>query len=207
MKRFILIRHGRTEWNRLRRFQGHQDVPMNQQGVQQAKAVGEYLRTEKIHHIYTSDLLRAKQTVAYIRKFHRETPVHETSDLREGRGGILEGKLLSDLLGDSELQSLTTLKTVFDYKGESLQEMQKRMINKMYDISEILQDGETAIIVSHGGPLRVFLAKIQGISLKESVNISIENCSISEASFATNKWQVVRINSKHFLNIASMKEF
>ena len=52
--RIILIRHGETEWNRLHRFQGRSDLPLNQKGNSQARALALALRNEIIAAIYSS---------------------------------------------------------------------------------------------------------------------------------------------------------
>ena len=59
-----LIRHGQTEANRNRTFQGTTDFPLNETGNQQAIRIGEFLKTEPIHTIYTSSMKRAQQTAA-----------------------------------------------------------------------------------------------------------------------------------------------
>ncbi len=73
--RIILIRHGETEWNRLHRFQGRSDVPLNPKGINQARALALALKNEIITTIYSSPLKRAFETALRISRFHPSTPV------------------------------------------------------------------------------------------------------------------------------------
>ena len=57
-----LIRHGETEWNLSGRWQGHADSPLSSRGVEQAKALGERIKSEEFDFYYSSDLGRALHT-------------------------------------------------------------------------------------------------------------------------------------------------
>ena len=59
-----LVRHGETEWNRLKKFQGQQDSDLTETGVEQAKKLGKYLKKENIviDYLYSSPQKRAYET-------------------------------------------------------------------------------------------------------------------------------------------------
>src|SRR5579884_4373995 len=65
-RRLWLVRHGLTEWNAQQRFCGHRDIPLSQQGRGQAHWLAERLQEEMISAIYTSDLVRARETAEII---------------------------------------------------------------------------------------------------------------------------------------------
>nr|XP_054774283.1 fructose-2,6-bisphosphatase TIGAR-like [Lytechinus pictus] len=64
MGKFLLtfVRHGETEYNKKRLLQGQIDIPLNEQGIKQADALGRYLSNERFDRIYSSDLSRCVQT-------------------------------------------------------------------------------------------------------------------------------------------------
>ena len=65
MKLYI-IRHGETEWNVKRRFQGRSDIPLNEEGRRLARITSEALRSVPFTRIYTSPLKRAYETAMNI---------------------------------------------------------------------------------------------------------------------------------------------
>ena len=65
----ILVRHGQTEWNRLERFRGRYDVPLNSTGLKQADQVAKRILSQwKPVAIYSSPLSRAMQTADALAK-------------------------------------------------------------------------------------------------------------------------------------------
>ena len=58
----ILIRHGETEWNVAKRFQGHKDSDLTENGKRQVEALGTRFQDEELDQLYSSDLLRTQKT-------------------------------------------------------------------------------------------------------------------------------------------------
>ncbi|HEY5099343.1 MAG TPA: histidine phosphatase family protein, partial [Gaiellaceae bacterium] len=90
MTTLLLVRHGETDWNAERRWQGHADVPLNDRGREQARVLAEQLTGESIDAIYSSDLSRARDT-ADIVGVRLGVPVVVDADLREIDVGPIEG--------------------------------------------------------------------------------------------------------------------
>ena len=88
--RLYIIRHGETEWNVLKRFQGRSDIPLNDEGRRLARITAEALREVPFSRIYTSPLKRAYET-AMIIKADRDIPVIEESRIIEIGFGEYEG--------------------------------------------------------------------------------------------------------------------
>ncbi|XP_053108746.1 fructose-2,6-bisphosphatase TIGAR isoform X2 [Hemicordylus capensis] len=93
--------HGETRYNKEKILQGQGvDEPLSETGFRQANAAGVFLSNVKFTHIFTSDLVRAKQTTASIigmSQFCREVAVKYDARLRERKYGVAEGRPLSDL--------------------------------------------------------------------------------------------------------------
>lgn len=195
----LLVRHGQTDWNIEKRFQGHQDIPLNALGLAQARAVGHFLRDHAITHIYTSDLSRARSTAYQIWLHHRSVPFHEMPLLREGFGGELEGRIFSKQIGHSEIQSLNSLRSILLHTGETLAEIHNRIMSAFEYITTSIADNSIAVMVSHGGPIRLLLGTLQGISMKESIVMKINNGSISKIQSINGQWTSTSQNYKNHL--------
>ncbi|MGR0219143.1 histidine phosphatase family protein [Agromyces sp. ZXT2-6] len=93
-----LVRHGETDWNRERRIQGATDIPMNERGRAQSRAVAERLATSRWDAVVTSPLSRSAETAAIIaRRLGLVDPAHVPA-LAERRHGLLEGLTAEDRL-------------------------------------------------------------------------------------------------------------
>lgn len=66
IQRLWIFRHGETDWNRQERFQGHLDIPLNEEGRAQAKSLTPKLATLGLHGILSSDLSRAVETARIV---------------------------------------------------------------------------------------------------------------------------------------------
>ncbi|XP_007503821.1 fructose-2,6-bisphosphatase TIGAR [Monodelphis domestica] len=96
-----VVRHGETRYNREKILQGQGvDEPLSEIGFKQAAAAGEFLSNVKFTHVFSSDLMRTKQTTARIlekSRFCKEATVKYDRRLRERKYGIAEGKPLGEL--------------------------------------------------------------------------------------------------------------
>ncbi|XP_063164458.1 fructose-2,6-bisphosphatase TIGAR [Candoia aspera] len=96
-----VVRHGETRYNKEKIMQGQGvDEPLSDTGFKQARAAGMYLHHTRFTHVFTSDLLRAKQTTTLIlgnSQCCKEIPVKCDARLRERKYGVAEGRPLSDL--------------------------------------------------------------------------------------------------------------
>ncbi|XP_015683652.1 fructose-2,6-bisphosphatase TIGAR [Protobothrops mucrosquamatus] len=96
-----VIRHGETRYNKEKIMQGQGvDEPLSDTGFKQANAAGMYLRHVRFTHVFTSDLLRARQTTASILRNSqhcKDIPVKCDARLRERNYGVAEGRPVGDL--------------------------------------------------------------------------------------------------------------
>lgn len=141
------IRHGETDYNKNKRFQGHLDIPLNQKGFVQANLALENSKSIKIDKIYYSPLLRAKKTAEIINSFHN-APMIPDDRLKEIHMGSIQGKYEDKL---KNFEKLLVYSNPERFGGESHQEFCSRV--KSF-LDEIKDTNETILIVSHGGVYR-----------------------------------------------------
>lgn len=146
----LLARHGETDWNRDRRVQGHSDIPLNDAGRAQAEDLGKQLEDERLAAVYSSDLLRAKET-AEIAAGGTGLPVLELVDLRERNFGTWEG-LTDDVIRARFPESRTGPWG----DGETIEQMSARFLAALREIAAAYP-GETVLVATHGGPIRAAL--------------------------------------------------
>jgi alpha-ribazole phosphatase len=158
--RWIWVRHGETEENRLRRYLGHYDAPLNERGRDQAKKVARQLGGEKIDYIYTSDLGRCQETAEYIARQHGIVPL-VVPELRELHFGEWDRKTYEEIMQTHPEIAGEWYNNPYDIVtpgGESLRQLGERVDRWLLTLEQSMQPGETAVLVSHGGPIRWFCA-------------------------------------------------
>jgi broad specificity phosphatase PhoE len=139
MTTLLFVRHGETDWNAERRWQGHADVPLNERGREQAYALAESLAEARIHAVYASDLKRARETAEAVgARLGIEVAVDP--DLREIEVGSREG-LTNDEVGDRL------------WDGELHEAHAARILAAVERIAE-RHPGERVLVVTHGGSMR-----------------------------------------------------
>jgi probable phosphoglycerate mutase len=89
-KTIYLFRHGQTDWNLLRRMQGHSDIPLNDEGRKQAQGLQEFFKENPVEIMASSDLSRAQQT-ASIANGNLNAPTFYSENFREVFLGDIEG--------------------------------------------------------------------------------------------------------------------
>src|SRR4051812_28946520 len=88
---FYYLRHGETDWNRAHRAQGHNDIPLNETGIAQARAAIAALAGCGIATVCTSPLSRARTTAEIINEALRR-PLVVIDQLKECGYGVAEGQ-------------------------------------------------------------------------------------------------------------------
>lgn len=166
--KIYVIRHGLTELNKKKKVNGQIDEPLAPEGIEQVKAAISLI-PESIMYIYSSPLLRAKQTAEIINsKLNR--PISLEAELTEIHMGSLAGKAWTDMEAGLELKKKHRA-IEFDYRpqgGESAKEVKKRIIAFLKKINGKHNDHE-ALIVTHGGIIRLLHLLEHGNQLLDEI--------------------------------------
>lgn len=154
-----IVRHGQTDWNARGLLQGETDIPLNKEGIKQAKILGKSLQKIKFDAIFSSDLVRAKKTAEII-AMERKMAVATTKLLRERRYGKFEGQpyqLRRQFHKDWEkLSKQARIRLRPDQESETDEEAVSRLITFLREVAALYL-GKTVLIVTHGGLMRALL--------------------------------------------------
>ena len=184
--RFILVRHGETDWNAERRFQGHTDIPLNAHGTQQARLIRKYFDQLEstglplYDHCVSSDLSRAQTTAAII---HGEKipGVKLDAALRERNYGHLAG-LTGDemhLKSPEEFANLASRQIdALLLGGESLRDFFTRVVDVFEQVAT-KHANRTVLLVAHGGVLDCIYRHCTGEPLEKQREWQLPNCALN----------------------------
>lgn len=166
MTRFFLVRHGETDWNKVRRIQGVSDIPLNDTGRDQAHAVAEILAAHSFDVIVSSPLSRARDTASIIAK-------------RLGMPGpeIVDG-LIERNYGDAEGSNGQDLDHLYppgtEIPGREPREaVTARALQALRELADQHPDSDV-IAVAHGGVIRSVVEHVA----PGQHNEPITNCSV-----------------------------
>ena len=149
-KPFFYIRHGETDWNAERRYQGSIDIPLNATGEQQATDAVAGLSGQGITQIFSSPLKRARRT-ADIMNAELNLPLTEIPTLQECNFGVKEGTIRQ---GDSFSDKWRAGET--PDKAETYQAFKARVFDSL---NQVLSHDSVPLVVAHGAvfwPLHEF---------------------------------------------------
>jgi alpha-ribazole phosphatase len=179
LSRLLLVRHGQTKLHQADRFWGSTDVPLSDEGIRQAEQLGRRLAREKIAAVYTSTLSRARLTGEIIASRHR-LDVTTIGGLCECNFGYIEGLTFAEIKHKYPdlAEELEQGKVVAFPGGENINELDKRVRDFLPRLEEI-KPAETALIVSHGGPLRLLVCHLLGIGTEHWQQFRIDQASLS----------------------------
>lgn len=202
--RIYLVRHGETEWNRVKRFQGRINLPLNQEGRKQAKALALALRDIYFKAIYTSPLIRALETSHFIKVFHSSTPIFEEKGLIEMDLGEFNGMRVQDWT--QQYPDIRKRKTwnenAATFKmpgGESPIEVQARAKETLERITSIYPDDTTILLSSHYFVNLSILCDILKIPLNRFRELGQENAAFNIICKKDDRYYVEVINERSHL--------
>ncbi len=170
MKTIITIQHTQSMHHTNGMVGSWTDWELSELGMQQANIIGEKLKAELLDKkfvMYSSDLLRAKQTAENIGKHLGISPILRI-ELRERNLGRCCGKSVQWLRKNLEMQEKTIDDRLFS-DAESRRDEWNRL--KPFFDEVMKSDNENIIIVSHGDLLSVFNTMFLGLNV-ESINTS-----------------------------------
>ena len=164
MTTILLARHGQSDWNAARRWQGHADRPLTELGRAQAAALAERLGEIDLDAVYSSDLRRAYETAKAVAD-SKGLKVRTSRDLREVDVGSWSGLTLEEARERfTQGYERWVVGEPGWTDGETYEEMAERVLGAVWRIIRA-HAGGTALVVSHGGPIRAIHAAALGLHI------------------------------------------
>jgi|SRR3989338_1890509 len=192
----FLVRHGQTDWNKEKRIQGLQPVPLNEEGFAQAKKLADFFKNIELDCIIASPLERTMQTAEVI-SGATSVPIQTDSAFQDRAHGDHEG-----LLGEELRKLIPDLKVQWAKAGidwtrggvETVRDLQLR-VRKGFDELLRAHKGETVLIVTHDIIIKSIVhylhnGKLETVFERESV----DNAGIIKAELKNGKWIVESVS-------------
>lgn len=198
-----LVRHGETEWNVAGRFQGCKDIPLTDEGFNQARSLKSRF-TKSFDAIYTSPLTRALQTAEVICEDDNMEPIIE-DEIREVDFGKWEGLTIKQIAENypNEFKEWRTDTINGNLLGGdlSIKCASTRAKNAILNIAEN-NPGKKILIVAHGGIIKAGLIGLFDWNMTMYHKIILGNTSVSQISFDANlNARLVTLNDTNHLPI------
>lgn len=193
-----LIRHGETDWNRVKRIQGHTDIPLSAEGEHQAVRLGARVAREVaaqghvFDQVLTSDLQRAVQSAEPVAKACG-LPLVRTANLRERHYGAFETRTPDDIQAQFPQDYVRWQTRDPDFTipgGESTRGFYTRITDF---VRQLVRDyeGQHLALVAHGGVLDCCYRLATGLDLSAPRSYPLLNASVNRIAFDGEHWQVL----------------
>jgi len=193
--KLYVVRHGKTTWNRSGRLQGQTDVELSEAGRAESRRAAAALSGVAFEAAYSSDLKRCAQTAEII--LHgRDVPLVRTEALREEDYGEWTGLNYAQIAQRWPEQCAARDRDRVDSRpegGESLGEVQARVVAKMDEIAAGHRRGNV-LVVTHGGPAFVFFSKVMAPDGKLKGNFTVSNCALNIVAHTRFGWKLQLLN-------------
>lgn len=185
--RIFLIRHGQTTGDVEDRYGGAYDDQLTELGKKQAMQIAEHLKDEGIEKVFTSPLIRAKETASILgQKLHKEIEI--LPDIQErDQNGILTGMRRAE----AREKYPDEVAVVKDYTqtihgAETYLHFRERVIRALHDLAQ--KPYQTIAVITHGGPIRVIFREILAKG-----EITIQDCG----------YAVIEANNRQYMLLES----
>lgn len=177
----VLVRHGQSDWNKKNLFTGWTDVPLTQEGMDEAKEAGTRLQKlgYKFDIAFTSHLIRAWKTLILIldELGQEGLPTINHKALNERDYGDLAGLNKDDARrkwGDEQVHIWRRSYETRPPGGESLKDTADRALPYFEkEIMPLVMEGKNVIVAAHGNSLRAIIMKLDKLSEEEVTQLNL----------------------------------
>jgi phosphoserine phosphatase len=195
MTQIILVRHGRTPWNKDKIFRGTVDIPHDDVGQEEARLAGEWLKHETIQAAYCSPLSRARDTAQAAAR-HRGLEVQDLPGLIDLNYGDWQGMPLAAVkveYADLYRRWEEAPHTVRFPNGETLEKLRTRALAA---VEEVLQrhPGQVVLLAAHRVVNKVLIAAFIGLDNSHFWRIGQDTAAINRFQWTGDTWNILLLN-------------
>lgn len=203
----ILVRHGQTEWNRVERFRGRADVPLNETGLAQAEATGRRIAAEwQPVAVYSSLLSRAVKTAEVIAKhFNLPVQIHAgLADINYDQWQGLTPDEVKERWPEIYHAWYSAPHTARIPGGETLDELRTRGMAAVNELAN-RHAGQTIVLVGHTVINRIILLGVMGLSNDRFWQLRQDTCAINVFEADGGDFTLVSLNDTCHLHSVKRK--
>jgi 2,3-bisphosphoglycerate-dependent phosphoglycerate mutase len=177
MKLHIYIfRHGKTYFNRSKRFTGRVNSRLTINGIKQAKLIAEQLKAKKFQIAFQTALSRSSQSLKLVLKYHPEC-----------KRIIVDNRMIERSYGELERKHHKTITQKFGKKqfdlwhrsydipppaGESIKMVEERVLSFIKDLKILIKTEKTNVAISaHGNSMRPFRRYFENLTINQMMKL------------------------------------
>jgi len=201
--KILLIRHGETAWNRGNIFRGVYDIPLNENGRDQAKQLGIAAAQRHVDAAYTSPLSRAVETGRLMLESHGIEPAvcPELTDFNYGDWTTLEDSQVAEKWPEEHARWKAQPHTLRVPGGNTLQEVFDTAFGAVEQIAR-KHDGQTVALFAHRVVNKLLVLAMLSLGLERFPFIRQDNCSLNEFDRVSDGYIVICLNDTSHLRQA-----
>ena len=174
-----IVRHGQTAWNKTLRWQGNQDVPLDETGISQTHKLAEELLLYRVNKVYSSPLKRAAMSAEILRE-KIDADIIYREGLREVHLGEWEGLTTKEIIekhGKLYGEWIENPSAQIGFGVENISDLQQRAYREFCAINAA-EKGDF-VIVAHGTWTRCLLCRLLNTPLISRMNFEVSNAGIN----------------------------
>jgi 2,3-bisphosphoglycerate-dependent phosphoglycerate mutase len=170
MAKIFIFRHGQTEDNLSHAFSGFRQSDLTPAGIEEAKQIGEELKSEAVTKAYQSDLIRSQHTLQLVLgDYHQGVQVITDPRIKERDYGNLTGKN-KDIIEKENPAQFKLWHRSYEVPppgGESIKDVEVRVLAFLSDVLPTLKPEDVVFISAHGNSLRPMRKYFERLSNEE----------------------------------------
>ena len=198
--RIVAVRHGQTGWNALGRIQGHTDIALDATGQRQAQRLAQTLSAESFDAIYSSDLMRARNTALAVSEV-TGVPVLTDPGLRERHLGVFEGQTYAQIEARWPQEATRWRQRDPEFSaagGETLKAFYERCVAATARLAQA-HPAQHILLVAHGGVLDVLYRAATRQDLRAPRTWEIANAAVNRLLWTPQGLTLVGWNDQQHL--------